>query len=134
MNTKTKTTILRELQEYYEKDISSQQAATYLRLLSDLPDDKLRMAADIWMQNNKWFPKANELLQLGKEDPKAYKQLSIYDSIPKPIMGIGNWSLMVADKEYDGCPLTEDVEFKDFTPSEKVSKLNQKYGGAKCQS
>ena len=54
--------IIKELQEYYGKELTEAQAAIYVRTLADLDITQLRQAADdIIKRGTPWFPKVAEL-------------------------------------------------------------------------
>ena len=53
--------LLRELQEYYGKDLTATQARVYLRHFDRANPLELQQAIDNWIAEHKWFPRVNEL-------------------------------------------------------------------------
>ena len=59
--------ILQELQDYYNKQLTEAQSAIYVRTLDDIDITQLRQAADdIIKRGTPWFPKVAELRTAAK--------------------------------------------------------------------
>ena len=68
MSSQAKVNKLREMQDYYNKGISSQQASTILRLIDDIPDDVFVAIADKIMSTEQWFPSVSLIRKMYKSD------------------------------------------------------------------
>lgn len=71
--------LLRELQEYYNKELTATQARVYLRQFETVDPHELKQAIDHWIREQKWFPRVNELFEYIKELGNRNTQMSYDD-------------------------------------------------------
>jgi hypothetical protein len=68
------TAILRELQEYYNKELTSVQARIYLRKMKEWEVKWVQLAAEHWIEDKGWFPRVHEFKEYYKKAPERKAQ------------------------------------------------------------